>query len=192
MINPMIIAAGISVISAGTSTGVCIWKQKQLETEMDRFTIEARAQRSELSDSIEKLSKTITVDVEDAYIHSIVETAVNRETSAQIKVAANSAVQSIKTDMSKKIQKEINKSYEDLRASVKAEMERQVGQIDLDDIRKEIIAEGKEAATKKFKKDLDKIIEQYNDNLTQITTIYGSIADTLKNANNKSTTLTIG
>ena len=174
MINPMIIATGISVISAGASTGVCIWKQKQLDK------------------SIEKLSETVTVDVDDAYIHNIVEAAVDREVSERIGIEAQIAISEIRADMNDKIKKEINKSYKDLKASVKAQMEQQVGRVDLDDIRQEIIDEGKELAAKQFKNDLDKIIEQYNDNLTQITSIYSSIADTLKANNNKGTTLTIG
>lgn len=172
MIYYPIIMTSAAILSAGVSTGVCIWKQKQLEN------------------SIDILSKTVTVDVADDYIHQVVEKAVDRETAARIKIEANAAVTGIKADMSKKIQKEINKAYSDLKASVKAEMEKQVGKIDLDDIRKEIIAEGREEARKQFKNDLDKIVELQNDNLRNINDIYANIADTLKG--NKGTTLTIG
>jgi len=172
MIYYPIIMTSAAILSAGVSTGVCIWKQKQLER------------------SIETLSKTVTIDVADDYIHQIVEQAVDREAAARIRVAANDAVSDIKADMSKKIQKEVNKAYADLKASVKAEVEKQVGRIDLDDIRKEIIAEGREEARKQFKNDLDKIVELQNDNLRNINDIYANIADTLKG--NKGTTLTIG
>ena len=171
MIYPIIMTSA-AVVSAGVCTGVSIWKQKQLER------------------SIETLSKTVTIDVADDYIHQIVEQAVDREAAARIRVAANDAVSDIKADMSKKIQKEVNKAYADLKASVKAEVEKQVGRIDLDDIRKEIIAEGREEARKQFKNDLDKIVELQNDNLRNINDIYANIADTLKG--NKGTTLTIG
>lgn len=172
MINYPIVMTGAAVISAGVNAGVCIWKQKKLE------------------ESIEKLSNTVTVEVEDDYIHQIVGKAVEKEVSARVKVEAASAVSAIKADMSKKIQKEINNSYKDLKSQVKAEMEKQIGRIDLDDIRKEIIAEGREEAKKQFKNDLDKIVELQNDNLRNINDIYANIADTLKG--NKGTTLTIG
>lgn len=172
MVYYPIIMTGIAVISSGVSTGITIWKQKKLE------------------DSIDKLSKTVTVEVEDEYIHQIVEKAVKKEASSRIAVEAKLAVADIKADMSKKIQKEVSAAYKDLRASVKEEMERQVGRIDLDDIRKEIIAEGREQAKEQFKKDLDKIVELQNDNLKNINDIYANIADTLKG--NKGTTLTIG
>lgn len=172
MIPYAVIATGVAVISAGVSTGVGIWNKKQLDA------------------SIEKLSKTVTVEVEDAYIHQIVEQAVERETDARIAAEAKSAVALIRSDMNTRIQKEINKAYSDLKSQVKAEMERQVGKIDLDDIRKEIIAEGREQAKEQFKRDLDKIVELQNDNLRNINDIYANIADTLKG--NKGTTLTIG
>lgn len=172
MVYYPIIMTGIAVISSGVSTGITIWKQKKLE------------------DSIDKLSKTVTVEVEDEYIHQIVEKAVKKEASSRIAVEAKLAVADIKADMSKKIQKEVSAAYKDLRASVKEEMEGQVGRIDLDDIRKEIIAEGREEAKKQFKNDLDKIVELQNDNLKNINDIYANIADTLKGS--KGTTLTIG
>ena len=168
---PIVMTIG-AVVSAGVTTGTAIWKQKKLEA------------------SIEKLSKTVTVDVDDEYIHQIVEKAVKKEASARITAEAKTAVAEIRADMNKKIQKEVNNAYKDLRASVKEEMERQVGRIDLDDIRKEIIAEGREQAKEQFKKDLDKIVELQNDNLKNINNIYANIADTLKG--NKGTTLTIG
>ena len=172
MVYYPIIAAAVSVISAGVGTGISIYNNKKLD------------------ESIEKLSKTVTIDVDDAYIHEIVEKAVNREASARIAVEARNAAAAIRSDMSSKIQKEINKSYADLKSQVKAEMEKQLGRIDLDDIRKEIIAEGREEAKKQFKNDLDKIVELQNDNLKNINDIYANIADTLKG--NKGTTLTIG
>lgn len=168
---PIIMTAG-AMISAGVSTGVAIWKQKQLDA------------------SIEKLSETVTVDVDDAYIHKIVEKAVDKEVKERVVIESRSAVAAIRSDMAQKIQKEINKNYTDLKAQVKAEMEKQLGRIDLDDIRKEIIAEGREEAKKQFKNDLDKIVELQNDNLKNINDIYANIADTLKG--NKGTTLTIG
>ena len=172
MINYPMIMTGASIISAGVTAGVSLWKQKKLE------------------ESIEKLSNTVTVEVEDDYIHQIVEKAVEKEVSARVRIEAASAVAAVKADMSKKIQKEINNSYKDLKSQVKAEMEKQIGRIDLDDIRKEIIAEGREEAKKQFKNDLDKIVELQNDNLRNINDIYANIADTLKGS--KGTTLTIG
>ena len=167
-----IIMAGLSVVSSGACIGFTLWEHKKMDN------------------AIDKLSNTITVDVEDAYIHQIVEQAVKRETAARIATESKAAVAAIREDMGKKIQKEINKSYSDLKASVKKQMEEQIGRIDLDDIRKEIIAEGREEASKQFKKDLDKIVELQNDNLKNINDIYANIADTLKG--NKGTTLTIG
>ena len=167
-------AIGASVISAGTSLGVGIWKQKRLE------------------DSIDKLSKTITIDVEDEYIHKIVKASVDRVSKKKIEEATAIAVNEIRSDMSAQIRKEINANYKDLKASVKAEMERQLGRIDLNDIRKEIIAEGREKAREQFKQDYDKILEDYNENLNNIKKIYSNIAETLANNGTKGTTLTIG
>ena len=61
MVYYPIITTAIAVISAGASTGAAIWKQKKLE------------------ESIDKLSKTVTVEVEDDYIHQIVEKAVKKD-----------------------------------------------------------------------------------------------------------------
>lgn len=167
-----IITAGISAASSIVITGVSIWKQKKLE------------------ESIDKFSNTITVDIEDEYVERIVKKAVDRNVKERIALMSKVAAENIRADMYKEIKKEVNKQYADIKASVKQKVEKEVGRIDLDDIRKEIIAEGREKASAEFKKDLDKVIEQYNDNLSQINTIYSNIAETLSN-NKKGATLTI-
>lgn len=168
---PVLAAMTSAALSAGASIGITVWKQKKLE------------------ESIKKLSETVTVNVEDEYIKKLVKEAVDRDTAVRIDTAAQVAVGAIRMDMQKKIQKEIDKAYSDLKSSVKEEMERQVGKVNLDAIRKEIIAEGREEAKKQFKSDLDKIVELQNDNLKNINDIYSNIADTLKGGNG--TTLTI-
>ena len=168
-----LISAGVSLASSVVISGVSLWKQKKLE------------------EAIEKFSDTITVDIEDEYVERIVQKSIDRNVKDRIAVMSKVAVEEIRADIYKEIKKEVNKSYSDIKASVKQQVEKEVGRIDLDDIRNEIIAEGREKASAEFKKDLDKVIEQYNDNLSQINTIYSNIAETLSN-NKKGTTLTIG
>ena len=168
-----LISAGVSLASSVVISGVSLWKQKKLEEAIDKF------------------SDTITVDIEDEYVEKIVQKSIDRNVKDRIAVMSKVAVEEIRADIYKEIKKEVNKSYSDIKASVKQQVEKEVGRIDLDDIRNEIIAEGREKASAEFKKDLDKVIEQYNDNLSQINTIYSNIAETLSN-NKKGTTLTIG
>lgn len=172
VVDYKMISAGVSAVSSIVITGVSIWKQKKME------------------ESIEKFSNTITVDIEDEYIERIIQKSVDRNTKDRITVMSKVAVEEIRADIYKEVKKEINKQYSDIKASVKQQVEKEVGKLDLADIRKEIIAEGREKASAEFKKDLDKVIEQYNDNLNQINTIYSNIAETLSN-NKKGATLTI-
>lgn len=178
MINPTITFAG-GVISMIGSVGYGVYKQKQLEK------------------AINKLSDTsVNLDLSDPIIKEIVDVTIKREVDWRMDAASTQAIAEVRSDMSKQIKTEVNKAYSDLRASVKEEMKRQVGKIDISEIRKEVIEEAKVTAAEKFKSDLDSIIEKtvdnYNAQIKQVTSIYESISNTLQANNSKGTTLTIG
>ena len=177
-INPTITFAG-GVISMLGSVAYGFYRQKQLEK------------------AIDKLSENgVNVDVTDPLVREMVDRTIKREVGWRMESAATQAIAEIRSDMSKQIKTEVTKAYSDLRDSVKEEMKRQVGNIDISEIRKEVIEEAKVTAAEKFKSDLDSIIEKtvdnYNAQIKQVTSIYESISNTLQANNGKGTTLTIG
>ena len=78
----------------------------------------------------------------------------------------------IKMDVASAISAEQTKIQE----SVKKEIEKKVSRIDIDDLRREVVAEAKEAAAEKLDGSLDDILEKFNDELHSVSKIYSSIA----------------
>ena len=176
MINLIPVACiGVPVISAGASIGTAVWKQKKL------------------NEAMEMLEGKVEINVDDNYVKHVIDQTIKNNVNKKIDEACTTAVYKVKSDIYTEVQKSVKAQYADLKASVKKEMERQVGKIDIDDIRKEVIEEAKEKAAEKFDNDLEKVLEKYNENLDNVNKIYENIAKTLANANEKksATTLTI-
>lgn len=177
MIHPMVIF-GTGVASMMGSVGFGIYKQKKLE------------------EAITKISDDISVNLDDALVREMAERAIKKECAWRMDSAADRAIAGVQAEITKQVREAVNKEYTDIRASVKKEVEKQVGNINISAVRKEVIEEAKNTAAEKFKDDLDSVIEstleKYNANLNQIKTIYESIANTLQTNSTKGTTLTIG
>ena len=87
----------------------------------------------------------------------------------------------------------MNTAYSDLKGDVQKEMERQLGNIDISDVRKEVIRRAKERAAEKFDSDLKEVLNTYNRDLENISKIYSSIAEKMDTTNKeKSVNLNIG
>lgn len=176
MINLITVACiGVPVISSGACIGTAIWKQKKLD------------------EAMKMLEGKVEINVDDHYVKHVIDQTIKNNVNSKIDDACNTAVYKVKSDIYAEVQKSVKAQYADLKASVKKEMERQVGKIDIDDIRSEVIEEAKEKAAEKFDNDLEKVLEKYNENLDNVNKIYENIAKTLAGANEKksATTLTI-
>lgn len=135
--------------------------------------------------AIDDISKATAVEIEDEIVKNAVVDAVDREVSKTAKTCAKE----IRTDMSISIRKDVAKAVNDerarLKSSVENEINRQVRDIDLDDIQEEIIERAKNDALRKFNNRLEDILGDFNDRLKSTVKIYESIESTLGNKANK-------
>ena len=144
------------------------------------YAFGARKKLNDISDkldkSIDELSDNVSVDIPDCMIDRAVEQAVEREAKTAVKTATDRVV----SDLESKIKMEVSSAVADERTkiqeSVKKEIEKKVSRIDIDDLRREVVAEAKEAAAEKLNGSLDDILEKFNDELHSVSKIYSSIA----------------
>lgn len=150
-------------------------------------------QQNQLKKQVDKLGNKIHIDVEDSYVCNAVDRVIDREVNKKINSAANRAIEDTKREMSKQISKEVKAAYSDVRKDVKAELMKQVGEVNINSIRNEVIEEARIAAVDKFKGDMDDVLKSYSADLENVRKIHESIANTLSGGNEKrGTTLTIG
>lgn len=129
-----------------------------------------------LDTTVDKISENVDVDVSEAMINEAVEKAVNREAKKTVKEAADSVKEEIRKDIYTEVKKSVDLAYRDTKESVKMELEKQIGELNIDGVRREVIEKAKNTAAAKFNDDLALVLEKYNSNLANVHTIYKSIA----------------
>lgn len=188
----MVINKGTIIIGAAVATslisGACgliayIKAAKKIRKVSDR-----------LNKSIDQLADDVDVEISDAIVRAAVDEAVSAQAEKQVNGAIQRACFDVERDMKSRIQQEVNGAYSDLKQKVKEEMERQVGALDIRDIRRSVVEDAKREAKEKFSdalkeieksskekfdSELDDILQRYNNQLKDVSRIYGSVASTL-------------
>ena len=134
-----------------------------------------------LDKSVSEIVNTTGIDIPDEVIDSAVEKAVERNVSLHVKNTCKTAVNNMESDINREIKEAITLEFNRQKDSIKKQIKHQIGEIDISEVKEEVIAEAKEAAQEQFQEDLDDIVEKHNDNLESMTRIYTSIADKLEN-----------
>lgn len=174
--NKNLIVNGIVAGVVAIGTAVAAYK-------IHKLTQQVKAITGTVDKAVDDLAKDINTHVTDAIVNSAVEKAVDREASRAIYNATSDVVSEMKKDMRLQIREHIDGYCVDLKSMVKEEMNRQVKKISVEEIRQEVIADAKDEAAKRFKADLDKILEQHNEELNKVTEIYSSIAKSMRGDN---------
>lgn len=131
------------------------------------------------NEKIQILSDKINLDISDPIIKAGIDRAIEREVTSKIDKAARETIREVKSDMKKLVKAEVDDEFSDIKDQTKRELKKQIGNVDIDRIRREFIEENKRYAAEKFKEDLDDILEKHNEELENVTKIYSSIADKL-------------
>lgn len=142
--------------------------------------------------SIDVISKDLKIDISDAVIDQAINKAVDREVEKAVRKASNEVVATIRKDLQKEVKTSVNESYSNIRRSVSDEVAKQVANIDLRPLREDVKEKAKQMVVEKFNENLDSLLEDFNNNLTNVSKIYGSIADSMAVKKSQETILKIG
>lgn len=150
----------------------------------------AIGQRKKLNDisekidrSVSELSSNIDVDISEAVVDRALSRAIERETNIAASRAVDRAVKSISDDISRQVKKAVDDTYQDIRKSVVDETAKKVEKIDVQELKKEVVAKAKEAVADKFDNSLDDILDEFKSNLGNVARIYQSVAQVFPNGN---------
>ena len=143
---------------------------------------------AKLDSAADEVMKKSEVEVSDEIINNAVKKAVKKEVSAKVKEACENAVDKVSDDIRSEVKAAVTSSYNDIRSDVVKEVERQVGEINIESVRNEVIAKAKDQAARKFDNDLASVLTKYDDQLSNVTKIYSSIANVIRMDNNRDMT----
>lgn len=107
---------------------------------------------------VAEISDNVDVDIPEAVIKVAVDNAVKEEVRYQVRDA-------------------VEEKYSDITKSVGAQVVKEVSNMDLSKLRKQIREDAAEKVSDKLENELDDIVEKFTNNLDSISTIYEKVAD---------------
>ena len=91
-----------------------------------------------LDDSIEELSRKTSVSIRQDILDKAIQKSVDRKVQEMTAQASEQLKKEVRLDMDKKIKSDVDACYSDLRLGVKDRIEEEIGDLDMDDIQKEV------------------------------------------------------
>lgn len=142
--------------------------------------------------AIDNVSNDISVDISEEIISKAVTRAMDREVSKAVKSASSEAIELVRKDIQKDVRSSVEGSYSDIRASVSKEVSKQVADIDIKRLKDDATERAKELIVEKFDGKLDSLLDEFNQNLANVSKIYNSIADSMTKKRESETVFRIG
>ena len=118
----------------------------------------------------------LKIDISERIINEAIDKAVDKQVKITVPEVENNVRAELMTKVSSEVKKEVNASYESIKSNVAREIKQQVGNIDISEVKKQVVADAKEEAAGRFRDELDGILNRFNDQLSDVKKIYSSIA----------------
>lgn len=162
----LISAAGVSFAGfVGTAIYAHV-NAKRLKRLSDKFGI-----------AIDHIVNEADIQIPQEVIDKAMNEAVKRAAKNQVEVSAIEITSRVRSDMSVQLRNKVEYCTKNLEDDIKAEYRKQIKNLDLDDIRTEVVAEVREKALKMIKSNMDDIIEKHNDELDATARVYESLKE---------------
>lgn len=125
--------------------------------------------------AVDDLAAKTEITISDDILDRAVQKAVDREVS----YISTRIVRDLNSEIRSEVKNSVDLSSVTIKSLASKEIERQVRNIDISDMEKEVVHRAKDAIAEKFDKKLDGILDDFNDQLQSVQKIYSSIAKSM-------------
>lgn len=168
-------AIGTAIIGAGTGIYSYL-KQKKSEERV-------LALEEKLEKKIEGVADGLEIEVPEEIVVNAVKRAADGEASKAVKKATEELMAGYRQDIRIEVRKIVDLAYENAKADVKTELERQVSNVDISGIKKTVIEEASEKAKKKLDQELEAVANKFSNDLESSSKILKLVSDKLGTTN---------
>lgn len=137
-----------------------------------------------LDTTVDDISRNTTIEVPESVVNEAIHVAADRAARLAVREATHDIVEGMKKDIRSEVKESVKESSEDIRTRVSKEINRQVSNIDISELRRQVVNDSKEMAVEKLNGDMDDILKNFNDELLNISKIYNSIAGSISGTKN--------
>ena len=139
-----------------------------------------------LHSKINELSSMVQVAVDDLAAQTeitisddILDRAVQKAVDREVSYISTRIVRDLNSEIRSEVKHSVDLSSVTIKSLASKEIERQVRNIDISDMEKEVVNRAKDAIAEKFDTKLDGILDDFNDQLQSVQKIYSSIAKSI-------------
>lgn len=151
------------------------------------YAVGANKKMKEVSEvvgkSVDSMISDGKLDIPKELINETIKERVNEKVDCEIqrkvKAACDNIVVDVKTSMYNKISDAVDSTYRSMEVEAKEKIRKELRNIDISGLKREVKAEAKEAVTEKLQSSMDDILETYNSNLANVQNIYSTIAKSM-------------
>lgn len=142
------------------------------------YGIGCRKRMNDVCDKINaEVSDNMEIDIPEAIVKVAVDNAVKKEAEYQVKNATTRVIFDIESSIENKVNKAIEERYSDISKSVGTRIVKELSNMDLSKLRKQVREDAAEKVADKLENELDDIVAKFTNNLDSISTIYEKMAD---------------
>lgn len=139
-----------------------------------------------LHSKINKISAMIGVAVDDLSSNTevtisqdILDLALQRAVDREVSYISSKISRDVNTEIRSQVKYSVDEASSDIKDSVSTEIAKQVKNIDVSGMEREVIRKAKDAVAEKFDRKLDGLLDDFNGNLENVQKIYSSIAKSM-------------
>ena len=137
----------------------------------------------EITDKLEKTTKAISngieVDVPAVLVADATRNAVDREVNKAVSNSVNWLKDTVNNRINSEVKTAVEAAYPDVKEGIRASLTKQLENVDITALRKEVAERAAEKASEKFNSEFQSILDDYNSRLKHISDIYSSISDAI-------------
>ena len=120
------------------------------------------------------------IDISDELVEKIVEKAVDREASYHIRKSLDKAAEKIADKYESEIKAAVEDEMKVQRADLEKVLKKKIGNVDISEIKRKVMAEAKEACVDKLKDDLEELSDKYTEQVESMASIYETVASKIQ------------
>lgn len=133
-----------------------------------------------LDKSVKELVNSSDIDIPEELVTRAVESEVKKEVKYQVEKAANKAASDIVLSYKSEIRNVVEDEFTKQKDEVAKSLKRKIDDIDIRELKREVVREAKADCANKLKKDLEDISDKYTDQIESMTSIYSTIASKIE------------
>lgn len=147
------------------------------------YVMGASARSNELCRTIERKIEDVAamtpVELEEAIVERAVEKAAEQAARIAVHNATNKVIKDVERDINSQIRTAVDASYTELKAKISKDMAKKAANIDMQELKDEVVVQAKAKVLEKFDDNLDSILDKFNNDLNNVSKIYKSIANSM-------------